>query len=174
MYNQRQYKYLLLFSTVTTFSLALYYFYFFNSVPQQQILNNAYSAKISSGDFWGAFAPLLSAAAPKVAPPQLHGKASAKYMTDNPSWKTDPPHKLINMTEEDVASMQKSHSWFVNQIIEHTPALEYEAGTTGIVTSAGSILPSPHNQSSKASPHRINPPRRSLPRQHRRVRRTSL
>jgi alpha 1,2-mannosyltransferase len=41
------------------------------------------------------------------------------------------------MTDEDVTSMQESHSSFVDHIINDPPALNFETGTRGIVNSAG-------------------------------------
>ncbi|PQE17741.1 alpha-12-mannosyltransferase (Mnn2) protein [Rutstroemia sp. NJR-2017a BVV2] len=85
-----------------------------------------------SSGFWASFAPLLAAAAPRCPPPQLDGRA---YSSNRISARRAANHIVMN--ETDVESMRRSHSWFVDQLKHQTPALEFEDGTQGIVTSAG-------------------------------------
>ncbi|KAB8294260.1 hypothetical protein EYC80_009687 [Monilinia laxa] len=85
----------------------------------------------NSNSFWTAFAPLLAAAAPRCPPPELSGKANSI----NVGKRRAANH--IAMEEKDIQIMKRSHSWFVDQIMQNAPKLEYKDGTQGIVTSAG-------------------------------------
>ncbi|QSZ36044.1 hypothetical protein DSL72_007168 [Monilinia vaccinii-corymbosi] len=85
----------------------------------------------TSTTFWAAFAPLLAAAAPRCPPPKLEGKAQPISVQNRRS------ANHIVMDEKDIEMMRRSHTWFVRQLVQNAPKLEYEDATRGIVTSAG-------------------------------------
>ncbi|KAF7928105.1 uncharacterized protein EAE97_009903 [Botrytis byssoidea] len=85
----------------------------------------------TSSTFWATFAPLLAAAAPRCSPPELSGKAYSM----NIGKRRAADH--IVMEEKDIEIMRRSHTWFVDQLMQNAPKLEFEDGTQGIVTSAG-------------------------------------
>ncbi|KAK6598774.1 Alpha-1,2-mannosyltransferase MNN23 [Botrytis cinerea] len=85
----------------------------------------------TSSTFWAAFAPLLAAAAPRCSPPELNGKAYSMSIG-----KRRAADHII-MDEKDIQVMRRSHTWFVDQLMQNAPKLEFKQGTQGIVTSAG-------------------------------------
>jgi alpha 1,2-mannosyltransferase len=97
------------------------------------------SASLGSSQFWIDFAPILAAAAPRCSAPELNGKVSSFVRVSVPGSGTiaDRSINVLSLEAKDVDSMRKSHAWFVNQINHEAPALEYEEGSRGIVTSAG-------------------------------------
>jgi alpha 1,2-mannosyltransferase len=98
------------------------------------------SSSLGSSQFWIDFAPILAAAAPRCAPPQLNGEAPSFVRVSVPgsgAGLADRSNNILTLSAKDVDSMRKSHTWFVNQIKHEAPELEYKVGTQGIVTSAG-------------------------------------
>lgn len=92
---------------------------------------------VSTEDFWASFAPILAAAAPRCAVPELRAKATATYIAGARNRRRGNLQDLAIMAEREVASMKRSHAWFLSQIeITYIP-LPFQPGTHGIVTSAG-------------------------------------
>ncbi|ESZ93306.1 hypothetical protein SBOR_6287 [Sclerotinia borealis F-4128] len=85
----------------------------------------------TSSTFWAAFAPLLAAAVPRCPPSELSGKAISKTIGKRRA----VDHIVMN--EKDIETMRRSHTWFVDQLMQNAPKLEYKKGTSRIVTSAG-------------------------------------
>ncbi|OGM42166.1 hypothetical protein ABOM_009159 [Aspergillus bombycis] len=91
------------------------------------------------GEFWRQFQPLLIQWGPGCDPPERLAKAdSVGFDPKN----TDQPPNLTGMPDEDVLKMKHAHSKFVHAIAKEPPALAYQPGTRGIVSTAGgSYLP---------------------------------
>ncbi|RAQ55241.1 hypothetical protein AFGD_010424 [Aspergillus flavus] len=91
------------------------------------------------GEFWRQFQPLLKQWRPNCDPPERLGKAESVGFDPKT---TEQPPNLTSMPDEDVLKMKHAHSKFVHAIAKEPPALAYEPGTRGIVSTAGgSYLP---------------------------------
>ncbi|KUJ17682.1 glycosyltransferase family 71 protein [Mollisia scopiformis] len=84
--------------------------------------------------FWHAFAPKLHAAKPKCAPPKLSHKAVTGLAVAGSVYH---PTNLLEMSDEDVLSMKRSHALFLDMLDYDTSHLSFTPGTQGIVTTAG-------------------------------------
>ncbi|KAG0649442.1 hypothetical protein D0Z07_4572 [Hyphodiscus hymeniophilus] len=99
---------------------------------------NGHRSSVAGSEFWINFAPILAAAAPRCSKPEVTDDVPYFVRAPVPgSGFSERSVSVLNMEEKDVESMRRSHSWFVDQINDKAPTLEYEKGTRGIVTSAG-------------------------------------
>jgi alpha 1,2-mannosyltransferase len=143
----RRYRVLLLLAFLVILGIAFNCYHTFNSIlgfPKFKAPSFSWDSKPPK--FWPSFAPLLAKAAPRCSPPQRSSQnavAKNRYYDDSwnlrpgQSWVVDNFPNLLNMTDDDIQSMQESHSTFVDLLNSEPPSLEYEKGTKGIVTSAG-------------------------------------
>lgn len=155
-------------SIFVIFGIAFSYYHTFNFVPGLPQLKSLPLWPASRSKFWPSFASILANNHPKCAPPPRPSRnAAAKSRFYDDHWKIRPDRSLVieegpfenllTMKDEDVLSMHKSHSSFVD-LLEPTPlALEYKSGTKGIVTSARRFLFSrPDHKSSDAPSDRLD------------------
>jgi len=143
----RRYRILLLLSIFVIFGLAFSYYHVFNYLPVlPEFKTPSFSWASNSSKFWRTFAPLLATAAPKCSPPERpveHAVAKSRFYDDSwnlrqgKNWQVENFSNLLNLSDGDVESMRQSHSMFVDLLGSNSPALEYQKGTKGIVTSAG-------------------------------------
>ena len=92
-------------------------------------------------EFWQAFEFLLVAHGPTIKRPEQKGNAPAIKFDAN--MKMEYP-EFIEMKDDEVQDMQLHHENFVKAISVHPPKLVYNAGTRGIVVTAGGpYLPLP-------------------------------
>ncbi len=117
------------------------YYYFSSSLPRF----TAVSSPLNPGSwftappskFWHEFASVLKSAAPKCKKPQLSTKAKATARVEGENWKERKVKNYIDMSGEDLDDLADSHALMVASIDQEKISLDYEPGTTGIVTSAG-------------------------------------
>lgn len=115
-----------------------------NNLPH--ITSPFHSTKPCPGsNFWKEFAPLLVAGKPKISRQEDEEavKLTLKAPTQprfHPGWETSQPKNRLEVSDQDVSALHKSHEIFLSSLCipdEHLPKLEYTPGTRGIVTSAG-------------------------------------
>ncbi|KAE8351722.1 mannosyltransferase putative-domain-containing protein [Aspergillus coremiiformis] len=110
----------------------------YQSQPEQDHTRIPISST-AHGEFWRQFEPLLTEWAPDCDPPERLAKAEAVGFDPQT---TKPPPNLTQMPDKDVVKMKHAHSKFVEAITKTPPALAYQPGTRGIVSTAGgSYLP---------------------------------
>lgn len=87
-----------------------------------------------NGQLWQTLYSLLTDFAPQCDPPIRQG--SAESVGFDPS-NTEYPPKMLDMSGESVAAMREAHRLFVKAIKRVIPALPYQPGTRGLVSTAG-------------------------------------
>ncbi|KAE8152682.1 mannosyltransferase putative-domain-containing protein, partial [Aspergillus avenaceus] len=117
--------------------LVTLFIWLFSQYHSQPAYNHASTA--AHGEFWRQFQPLLTTWSPGCeAPSRLDRAESVGFDPKN----TNQPPNLTLMPDQDVAAMKNAHSKFVEAITQNPPALQYQPGTRGIVSTAGgSYLP---------------------------------
>ena len=130
----------LILAVLLTLAITLFYLQDSESwiVPEPQIIVEG--GKSLSYDlngqtqFWRALNPVLDSTFPKITSLERHGKVPPiAFDKINSSFKR-PDH--LNMSREDVVSARQAHAFFLHQI-ESVPSLVYNAGSRGIVSTAG-------------------------------------
>ncbi|KAK6601943.1 Alpha-1,2-mannosyltransferase MNN23 [Botrytis cinerea] len=81
--------------------------------------------------FLGCVRSTIGSCCTAVLTPELNGKAYSMSIG-----KRRAADHII-MDEKDIQVMRRSHTWFVDQLMQNAPKLEFKQGTQGIVTSAG-------------------------------------
>ncbi|KAE8145863.1 mannosyltransferase putative-domain-containing protein [Aspergillus avenaceus] len=85
-------------------------------------------------NFWRQFQPLLANHEPKSeAPLRLDDAPSIRFEQASPDFNP----QVLDMLEDDVATMKQAHSGFINEIKEKPPQLHYVPDTKGLVSTAG-------------------------------------
>ncbi|KAK4458397.1 mannosyltransferase putative-domain-containing protein [Cladorrhinum samala] len=88
-----------------------------------------------ANDWWVEFFTRFEKTRPKIKPLEFKGGAQAV------NWKPDidqAREEIIQLSDSDLAELRESHSNFIAQLASFARRLPYAAGTTGMVTAAGS------------------------------------
>jgi alpha 1,2-mannosyltransferase len=102
--------------------------------PADRVQQDTADSTPSHHEFWRNFHTLLEKYAPDTSPIIEHEKApTAGFNSHN----APPRPDTLYVPEEDIATMKKAHAGFVRAITDSPPALPYNPGTKGIVSTAG-------------------------------------
>ncbi|KNG86077.1 alpha-1,2-mannosyltransferase (Mnn2) [Aspergillus nomiae NRRL 13137] len=126
-------------TTLLALGLAAIFIWLFSHYRSHSDKHSSHVSAVAHGEFWRQFQPLLIQWGPGCDPPERLAKAdSVGFDPQN----TEQPPNLTVMPDEDVLKMKHAHRKFVHAIAKEPPALAYQPGTRGIVSTAGgSYLP---------------------------------